>query len=67
VSDFWTFDPRFDSSWILNFPGMLRAHAIVDIILDTLVILLPVRVIGSLNLTLKKKITVGGIFLMGGL
>lgn len=60
-------DPRLVINWTLNFPLMIRAHAIIDVILDILVILLPARVIGSLNLTLKKKITVGGIFLMGGL
>jgi hypothetical protein len=52
---------------VIDFPAALTAHAVIDIILDVAILILPLRVIGSLNLATKKKITVAGIFMLGGL
>lgn len=49
-----------------NYPAYDRAYAIMSLIFDVLVLCFPLPVIRSLKMSTKRKITVSGIFWLGG-
>lgn len=68
VSGFWTTPKQLDGTqFVLNFPALLTAFAVLDIALDILVLSLPIPVIKSLHMTTRKKFYLAGIFLLGAL
>ena len=61
ISDSWTHmgTPRYD------FAPMLEAYAYTDILIDVIVLAMPIPMIRSLHLDMKRKLSVGGIFSLG--
>ena len=50
-----------------NFPKYFLAMELIDLLLDVVIIALPLKTISSLQLSLRKKIALLGIFLLGAL
>ncbi|KAI5366572.1 hypothetical protein Slin14017_G042120 [Septoria linicola] len=66
VDYFWTRVTRPDSGRCKDHRPYLYANTIISIITDVLVVVLPVKQILGLQMARKKKITVLGIFGLGG-
>ena len=50
-----------------NYDNWFLSMEILDLLADAVIICLPLRMIADLHLSLEKKITLAGIFLLGGL
>ena len=64
IRQFW--DPTAGGS-CFNFPNFFLAMELIDLLLDVVIIALPLKTISGLHLSLRKKLALLGIFLLGGL
>lgn len=48
-------------------PRVLLGYELSNLFIDVMILAIPLVVIGQLQLSRSKKVTVGGIFLLGGL
>ncbi|KAI0199450.1 hypothetical protein F4808DRAFT_212108 [Astrocystis sublimbata] len=66
VSSFWNTPPALNGTQFNLDPSTLvLVFAVIDIALDLSVLITPLPAIRRLNLTLKKRIAVSGVFLLG--
>ena len=61
VSNAWT---KFDSH-VIHYSSFLLAIAALNTVLDLTIVALPLFVIRKLNMSLKRKWSVSGMFLLG--
>lgn len=67
VSRFWnTGFEREGSQYIFKYYNYMWSMNLIDILLDVIILLMPISVIGSLNLPFMKKLAAASIFLLGG-
>jgi hypothetical protein len=64
IDSFWH---RMTPSRCLNFNLFSLIIGIFDIVIDTAILILPVRAVLSLQMPTRTKVLVSGIFLLGGL
>jgi hypothetical protein len=64
VQKFW--DPTIEGS-CFNFPAYFLAMELIDLLLDVAIICLPIKTVLRLHLSLRKRLAVLGIFLLGAL
>lgn len=64
VTKFWS---RLEPGHCFNFDAYYIGIQIPDVILDTVILALPIRMISTLQLSRTDKVTILGIFLLGGL
>jgi hypothetical protein len=67
VSDNWTPSESGGKHFILNYADFNMAYSCLDLALDVIVLSLPMFMIRRLQLVLKKKLALAGIFLLGAL
>ncbi|PVI08120.1 hypothetical protein DM02DRAFT_621663 [Periconia macrospinosa] len=66
VSTFWTTPPMLDGTQYVILPAdLITAFAIVDLLLDILVLSLPLPSIWRLQMSRSKRFAVAGVFLLG--
>lgn len=49
----------------INFSALLAASGYTDLIIDIIILILPIPMVKSLHLDLKRKVSVAGIFSLG--
>jgi hypothetical protein len=64
VDSFWN---RLKPGRCINFNTFSLGVGILDILIDVIILILPVRAVTSLQLPTRTKAMVSGIFLLGGL
>ena len=64
VTKFWS---RLEPGYCFNFDTYYVAVQVIDVVIDTIILALPVRMVSKLQLSRTDKATILGIFLLGGL
>ncbi|KAI0602835.1 hypothetical protein F4775DRAFT_530760 [Biscogniauxia sp. FL1348] len=67
VDDMWTKVPTEAHPTFAQSTQMFLAQSYADVALDVVIIMLPCPLIWKLNINLKRKLQISGIFLLGGL
>jgi hypothetical protein len=68
VSTFWTTPAFLDGSqYVINLSAIITAFAAIDILLDLVILVMPLPMIKSMQLSTRKKFFVAGILLLGSL
>jgi hypothetical protein len=68
IHTFWTVSPLLDGTqFVLSFPALLTALAVIDILLDAAILTLPIPIIVKLQLPPIRKMSIIAIFLSGSL
>ena len=67
VSFAWTKVATTIKGTCLDFPALLYATAVLNIITDVAILLLPMPIVWHLRIQMSQKIAISGIFLLGGL
>ena len=64
VTKFWS---RLEPGYCFNFDTCYLAIQATDVLIDTIILALPIRMVSKLQLSRTDKATTLGIFLLGGL
>jgi hypothetical protein len=58
-------NPNIKASWCLNYPAGFLAGMIINALIDVILLTLPFFMIRKLQMPLRRKLALGGIFLLG--
>ena len=64
ITKFWS---RLEPGSCFNFDTYYVAVQVTDVVIDTVILALPIRMVSKLQLSRTDKATILGVFLLGGL